>query len=362
MFIFWIALFPFILLYSVYEGPKIWWLWAGGSVLTVRWIIRLFGRRHISFHRQDLWFLGWIAVLTIASALGIHPLDSFIGGSYRHQGVLFFITLWLIMVTCRGLSGRERKLMNALLAGAVVLESAVVIVQKLGNVVARPLGTFGEPNAVAGYIAVGLYFLLRLRMSNWVKYCGFVLGTAAVVVTESRTGIAAGALLVAAVIFQSVIRKGVSPLRRIIAYTVTGSMLAGSIIFLGMISGTRVESVYENRPLFWKLGWQQVAARPLLGYGAESGEIIYNRAFLTINTRLVDFMVDRAHNIFLDIALWSGVVGLAVFLVWLGSVIRGIIGSRDILRAGALLSWLVFAFFQPLGVVHWLSLVLIATL
>lgn len=361
MFILWIALFPFIFLYSVYEGPKVWWLWIGGSILTVSWIIRLFGRRRISIHPQDFWFLGWTGVLALASVLGVHPLDSFVGGSYRHQGVLFFITLWLIMVTCRTIVPRQRSFMKLLLAGGVLAESIIVLIQKMQDFSTRPPGTFGEPNAVAGYIAVGLYFLSQAHLKNWVKYTGYAVGVLAIVMTASRTGIAAAALFAVGMILKTVIRGG-DVRKRILAYVFIGCVLAGSFVFLVMISGTRVESAYESRPLFWRLGWQQFVSSPILGYGAESGEIIYNRAFLTINTRLVDFMVDRAHNVFLDIALWSGAAGLAVFLIWLGSVIKELIRSRDVLRMSALLTWIVFAFFQPLGVVHWLCLVLIVSL
>ena len=100
---------------------------------------------------------------------------------------------------------------------------------------------------------------------------------------------------------------------------------------------------------------QEVIARPILGYGAESGEVIYHRAFNRRNINLLDFMVDRSHNVFLDVTLWSGVAGLILFMGWCIARAKEL-WAGDRLRFIALVAWVVFASFQPLGVVHWLQL------
>lgn len=350
MFVLWLALFPFVCLYSVYEGSKIWWLWGGGAVLAVWWIVRVIRQPHLTVEREDTLFLLWILVLTGASVVGIHPVDSLIGGSYRHQGVLFFITLFLILQTIRTLSFKNRTVLLQLLGAGVILESAVVLVQKLQGQ-SRVLGTFGEPNAVAGYLVVGAYFFLREEIKGWVKYVGFALTAGAILLTDSRTGIVAAVLLSAVWIWRFI-------KNRTVVYVLVGALFAAAIVYVGMLSGSRVASAYESRPLFWKLGWQEFVRRPILGYGAETGEVIYNQAFLRTNTRLIDFMVDRSHNVFLDIALWSGIIGLFVFCVWLISAFI----SKPYARILGFSAWLIFAFFQPLGVVHWLQLVLIISL
>lgn len=335
----------------MWEGLKVWWLWLGGVPLTVWWTVRLFREKKVTITLSEFLFFLFILVLFIASLTGVHPVDSLVGGSYRHQGVLFFITLWLVMLTCRIISGRQKELLLKLLALGVIGESVVVIIQKLIDMGVRPLGTFGEPNAVAGYIAVGLYFVLTARLKPWVKYCAFLLAAAAIIATGSRTGIVVAVVLVSGLIIGKM-------KARIPAYILTGCILAAAIVLLGTLSGSRIESNYESRSLFWRLGWNQFLEKPLLGYGAESGEVVYNHAFLANHIRLVDFMVDRAHNIFLDIALWSGIIGLLVFCAWLVSLFV----SKPYLRRLALAAWLIFAFFQPLGAVHWLQLVLIAAL
>ena len=362
IFIIWITLFPFISLYGLYEGPKVWWLWTGGFFIAGWWLYRLYKNLPYHVYAEDTWLLAWIGVLILASVFGIHPLDSIVGGSYRHQGVLLFFALWLIILTMRFLSSHGRSVLNIMLASGVVLESVVVLVQKIGLYSARPLGTFGEPNAVAGYLAVGLYFYSRMKFKPFFKTLGYVLCIWAIVITGSRTGIAAVAILCTVNILgrfmahHGLIRK---------YFMLTGTFLClgfVSVLLFLSFSANRQASPYESRPMFWMLGTQEFTKRPLLGYGAETGEIIYDRAFLRINTRLENFMVDRSHNVFLDVALWSGVIGLFVFIGWLTAVGCTFVRTRDFHKFGALIAWVVFACFQPLGVVHWLQLVLIISI
>ena len=124
----------------------------------------------------------------------------------------------------------------------------------------------------------------------------------------------------------------------------------------------RPVSNYESRPLFWKLGMRALAARPILGYGAESEEAVYDYEFKRMNVRLIDLAIDRSHNMFLDVALWSGLIGLVVFTGWLMNIGRGFVVAGDSRRMVVFLAWMVFAGFQPMGVVHWMQLVLLASL
>ena len=113
---------------------------------------------------------------------------------------------------------------------------------------------------------------------------------------------------------------------------------------------TRASLFFENRLVYWELGLEKVNENLLFGYGAESGEYIYNKAFYENNTPLFGMIVDRSHNLFLDITLWSGIIGLIIFILWLR------LASK---RKIAILAWLIFASLQPLGVVHWVLLMIL---
>ena len=319
-------------------------------------------RPHISTEKFRIsksarWFLCWIGVLGLASAVGIHPLDSFIGGSYRHQGVLFFFTLFLVSETLRLIGNSQRKLLYSIVGIGVVVESIFVLLEKGLHWTDRPLGTFGEPNAVAGFLAIGLYWVAtRKNVSRWVHVLALCIIAAAIAATGSRTGIAASLIIF--------IGLGIQSLQDHYHRALQGGFILGALVFLcigsvvmvRVITMSRAPSMYENRGLYWTVGFEEFMKRPVFGYGAESEEVLYDRAFAAKNIRLVDFMIDRSHNVFVDVALWSGIVGLVVFMRWLLLIVFDCLARRDHMRVIAILAWILFASFQPLGTVAWIQL------
>lgn len=327
MFIAWLGLFPFVLLYGAYEGPKVLWLWIGGFFLSLWWLVKKQKPRRS-------WFLIWIFVLLFASLVGIHPLESIIGGGYRHQGVLFFFTLFLIGETVPTLSFQWKKILIAVLSCGVMLESVVVIIQKITDWQARSLGTFGEPNAVAGFLAIGLFLIIRMKWK-----AAILLVIISIIATGSRTGIIA-----ACIVFCGLLGRK--------KYAV----VALGIVSIVVIGFSRPYSLYENRPLFWRIATKAILQKPIFGYGAESSEYVFTKMFEKENIHLYDLVIERSHNIFLDVAMWSGIVGLVVFCRWVWEMIRR---SR---HPWIIVAWILFACFQPVGVVHWIGLILLSVI
>jgi hypothetical protein len=356
MFLFWLGAFPFVMLYGAYEGPKVFWLWIGGFFLALWWIIQMTHFRFPKINIGEKWFFLWILVLSVASLAGIHPIDSILGGSYRHQGVLFFFTLFLILLTLTTLSLKQKRVLKMFLACGVVLESVIVLWQRISAWSARPLGTLGEPNAVAGFLAIGLFWIASSDFPKRVRLLLYILAMLGIAATGSRTGIVTACIVTLGVAWYGIKKHRNFPRTRSL---IIAGVLVVSMVCLGFVSAitmSRPRSVYESRPLFWQLGIREVVARPILGYGAESGEVVYERAFQTVNVRLIDFMVDRSHNLFLDVMLWSGVVGLMLFTGWCIVSGKELI-KRDRRRFVVFIAWFVFASFQPLGVLHWLQLI-----
>lgn len=340
IFISWLSVFPFVMLYGAYEGPKVFWLWIGGLILSGWWIIRMIRSRFPAIDAGAKWFLLWILALSIASIAGIHPIDSLVGGSYRHQGVLFFFTLFLVWLTLGAMTFKQKRVLGKFIACGVVVESIIILWQKIADWSARPLGTLGEPNAVAGFLAIGLFWIASSDFPKRVRLLVYVLALCVIAATGSRVGIAT-----ALIVTIGLTRRWVM--------AVLGIIGIGLILFITQV---RPQSIYESRQLFWQLGVREIIARPVLGYGAESGEVIYDCAFKQINVRLLDFMVDRSHNLFLDVALWSGIVGLILFTGWCIAIGKEI-WKRDRPRFVVFVAWFVFASFQPVGITSWLQLI-----
>ncbi len=357
----WIGLLPFVMLFGAYEGPKVYWMWIGGFFLALYWIIRLIRFRLLTLCQSSLWFLVWIFVLGVASITGVHPVDSIIGGSYRHQGVLLFFTLFLISETLLLISAQQKQILRIFLTMSVVIESALVIEQKLLDWGSRPLGTFGEPNAIAGFLAIGLlWIIIAPRLQVWMRSLLYLLVLMAVAATGSRTGIAVATLMTIAVEVKGIMCYRVSALRVGVLLAGVFAVMIGSYVFIRVAGITRVPSLLDDRKVFWSLGVDAFTKRPLLGYGAESEEWVYEQEYKSLNIQLVDFMVDRSHNIFLDVTLWSGIIGLGVFIGWLTSIAKIIRQKYDPIRLVAIAAWILFACLQPVGVVQWVQLILLA--
>lgn len=344
IFIVWLTLIPFVIWKGSYEGPKVFYFFAGCIALFIFWIIRiLVKKKDFEFDKTDYFFLLWIFVLTVASIFGIHPLDSIFGGSYRHQGVIFSLGLWVLAKTIQILSPAGKKLLIKSAGISVIVESVIVLLQLAGGdlYMGRPLGTLGETNAVAGTIAMGIYFVY-LSFPKLIV----LLPIAAIASTFSRAGILS-------VLFSAGIYiKGISKKIKYIFPVLVIAVLFALII----ITGEKGNSPFENREVIWNLGINEIIKRPILGFGAETGEAVYNKAFYVAGFPLSGLIIDRTHNLFLDVLMWSGIVGLIFFGGWL---ITGYKNLNSIEKKLAFFSFLVYSMFQPLSIVHWIFLIFI---
>lgn len=343
--IFWITLMPFVIWKGYFESPKVFIFLIGGFSLSIYWIQGFIRNPHLfKLERKDVWFWIWLLILTISSLFGVHPLNSIIGGSYRHQGVIFFIALWLTGKTIGLLEVKKKKLLYRCIGLAVIVESLIVLYQiafgklYLGN----PLGTLGEVNAIAGFLAIGSYFVCI----SYPKVIS-LLPLIGIFLTQSKSGILAVVPNLFCLVDSTSRKKNV---------LLVGFALVSILIMLFYFSSGKGTSFFENRQTIWPLAIQQIINKPILGYGAESNEVVFNKAFYVAGFPLSDLIIDRAHNLFLDIAIWSGAAGLATFSVWL---YFSYIDIKDVGRKLALISFLIFSMFQPLGVAHWVLLMII---
>jgi len=348
LFIFWLILQPFVVWNGSFEGPKVFYFLFGSTALLVFWIAAFFKhKKNINFVKSDYFFLLWLVALLVSSIFGVHFFESIIGGSYRHQGVIFFLALWLIGKTVGLLTKTERTFLVKGIGISVLIESILVISQFLFNHLyfGKSLGTLGEANAVAGFLAVGFYFVYQSFPKLFL-----IVPLIAIIFESSRSGLISF-LFNLAVFGENINRKIFKPLLFL--------TLTISVLLVLSFSVFKVSSPFENRPLFWKMATEAIAQKPFLGFGAESDEVIYNEAFVKANMPLNNLIVDRAHNLLLDVGLWSGLVGLFIFCGWLYQIFREL---KETDKKYALFSFLVYSMFQPLGVSHWILLIIIVNI
>ena len=121
---------------------------------------------------------------------------------------------------------------------------------------------------------------------------------------------------------------------KIVGIGIIVASVLGYIFFFVSIqrAGTPLQAVFEeqagsNRLIFWDIARDAITDKPILGWGLENFRVPFHRNFnpaLLRDTNSSEPWTDRAHNIFYDMTVTGGYVGLILFLIVIGSLIWGI--------------------------------------
>lgn len=199
-------------------------------------------------------------------------------------------------------------------------------------------GIYHQKNVLGRLMGLGamVFFLLAVggRRYRWVKWGGFALSVAMLLLANSQTSLVVLLILLALFPFYRALRE---------AYTIAlpviiAGALAGAGVLVWLFSN--VESVFSaldrdltltGRTELWKAVLDKIAERPWFGYGynafwmgweGESAEVLLRIAPFTSSS---DYEPTHAHNGVLEVWLDLGLVGLILFgLVLLVAFARAI--------------------------------------
>ncbi|MBI4990499.1 O-antigen ligase family protein [Candidatus Gottesmanbacteria bacterium] len=318
---------------------QIWWLaYLLWFLLTGEW-------RNLLSIKSPAVKMGWIFILIMLFTSFQGKEVSLLGSVFRKQGWFFFFQLWIFFL---GLRGNKKELFPLSFQGlglsTVILVGIGIWERFVGW--ARVGGSFGEPNAFGGYLV--LVFPLLLNKRWW--FAG-ILALIGVYLTESRS--AAVALGVAIAV--SLIGRVKSHKITIIQTAVFGLIIISTIFFTYNWRGLRI-SLQDNRLGIWKMAVNAIIARPLSGYGVDNIEGVLNNFVSGKELGMKGLVIDRAHSLFLDLWLWSGVFGVISFIGFLGGIIWEYIKSgknKDWNLIASIFSFLVFSSFNPISISIW---------
>jgi O-antigen ligase len=298
--------------------------------------------------RLPLGLLGaFLAAAAVATADGIDPVRSLLGETTRYQGLVPLLIYALLLLAAIGAAagGGARFVLAGMFAGGVA-SAAYGLLQRLGadpyEWFGLPPGrigaTFAQPNAlgieivVAGTAGLALWNRAARR---WRLAVGAGLGLLALVLlfTLSR-GAWVGAVAAAIVSGALFVRR--LPTRRQVALA-AGALAAATAIFVALPEGRdfigdvgeRARTVTDlgetsnsQRLGLWRMAMDMLVDRPVLGLGPDGFSQRFARyrdadqpGFGTLNVR-----PESTHNLFLDVAVGTGVAGLTAWLAFLGSV------------------------------------------
>jgi O-antigen ligase len=318
-------------------------------------------------------------VVAAATAFSISPVTSLFGGYERYGGLvpmLVYVAFGALVVVhwWREPDRFLREVPLAVLAGGLVCALYIVVQvagldvvaweEKSGAAVRYQAGTLGNSNFAAGYLGATLPLFWPVFASATRRRVRVAIAAAAaiyafaLVATQGRGGLLAA--LVGLVLLLTA--AGPRDRRAWAVKTVMGAVAA--LLVVGGVLAVRLD-VFRTESLDirrreWAAGLSMFADRPALGSGPDTYALLYPQKRTVADGRALGLEIaDKPHNLFIEYAATTGVLGLAAFVALLVAVGRA--GWRRRREAAALLAvgaaYLAQAFFSfevpPLALLFW---------
>lgn len=291
--------------------------------------------------------LATLFFLTLATIFGANPYRSFWSNYERMEGLVGHIHLFIYFLVLTGTLRRKQDwywLFGSLVSSSVVLVIygflqffRVIEIHQGGARGFRLDATLGN----ATYYAILLIFFLFLAIfsaikvkNRWLRYALMflaVLEASLVFLTATRGAILGllGGIIIASVllIILSFNQKKV----RIFSFIAIACIFLAVSLFLlfknssyvekhpilGRLAGISLtERTIESRFTIWNMSLKGFLERPILGWGPENFNIMWNKYYEPKLYRQEPWF-DRAHNIIFDWLISAGILGfLAYWSVW----------------------------------------------
>lgn len=349
---------------EVFEFNKIVLVYILTAFITATWIIRMISEKKFMFRRTilDIPLLVFIGSQTISTIFSIDPQTSFLGYYSRFNGGLLSIICYSLLYWAFVSNIDAKKVIKLIyitLASAALVSIYGVLehfgidkniwVQDVQN---RIFSTLGQPNWLAAWlialIPITWVFILESKAKSykfWISTALFVLFFWAMIFTKSRSGYLGFA--VAFIVFwglaawqkRSEIKKIISPFM-VIGISVFAICLVsgtewtpsiGQIFKKQLTAGSQQQAVPSGatsletggtesgtiRKIVWKGALQIWLHYPIFGTGVETfaySYYLYRPAEHNLTSEW-DFIYNKAHNEYLNLAANSGTVGLLTYLV-----------------------------------------------
>jgi O-antigen ligase/tetratricopeptide (TPR) repeat protein len=315
-------------------------------------------------NRMSLAAMVFIGLLIISAFFGFNLSRSLWSSSDRAIGVialLHFAVLTVILAAKKPIINWRRYI--TYLFWISVGMSLLAILQRFDPTLffvadgGRPGGSLGNPQYLTGYLItnffLGLWIITR-QIKEWAMRVYYLFGEAilviAFVLTNTR-GAVVGLLLGLLAILVYYAWCGLRPFHpRTSLYTNWALLtLAGLIAVGGVFLATRNNPFWQKVPVFdrlaqtsladastnnrliiWKIAGEAIKERPILGWGWDNFRYPFNKHFnpALFATGSSETYWDKPHNVFLEIGVSAGIVGLLAYLYLLYLLARRL-GSAD---------------------------------
>lgn len=294
--------------------------------------------------------LSFVVVMLVAALFGEDPYKSFWSNFERMEGAITLLHLGAYFLVLGSVFTTKEWRAYFYLSLSVSVTLAFYGLLQLGGAFPihqgrlRPDASFGNATYFAGYLLIHVFLALFLttragtaRALRYTLFSSVVLFSTVLIATGTRG--AALALALGLLVYAVYGAFRLSGARRVLALLSLVLLLASPFVLIslrerpfiaenGILSRLATVSLtnedMQARFIIWRMALQGLKERPLLGWGQENFNYIFNAHY---DTRLEgrEEWFDRTHNIFLDWAVAGGLFGLlgylslfatALLLVW----------------------------------------------
>ena len=295
------------------------------------------------------WVVGGFGILLLvmfaANLTGAHPPTSFWSNYERMDGYVTLVHMFLYVLVA-GTMLRTQKQWTWFWYTSLAVATAVALHglgQSLGLIEgggSRVDSRLGNAAYMAIYMLFHIFlaFYLFVRDSRWVPRVLFALAALLFVYVLLQTGTRGTAIGLAVGVGVMTLYIAIFAARfpQFRAYAI-GATAIFVLVVGGFLAARNTELVQDNRTLsrianinlqedlevrmtIWNVAWQGVQERPVLGWGQENFNFVFNQYY---DPFLYDQeqWFDRVHNIFLDWLIAGGVLGLLAYLLLFGSAV-----------------------------------------
>lgn len=333
--------------------PKLAVVWVAALAAVVLWALGSRARgRWLPWGRFTTAVTVVVGVSALATLLSVSRLESLIGSYERYGGLLSLVLFAVLGVVVVGVAAEAPEEALRPLAWSVVGAAAVlalyVVLQTLGvdfvdwrepsgRAVKFQGGTMGNSDFAGGFLGIAAPFFVWLlltapRRVPWLGLAaaGLALDLGALVLTRSRGGVLAAGVggLAAAVLLRDrlprFVRRAFWPAVGLGVAGVVAVLLVPGFAKASGLNRTdllRTESL-EVRGREWATATKVFLDRPVLGTGPDTFEYRFPRHRTREDAiHLGNQIADKPHNVLLERAADTGVLGLGAYLVLLGTVL-----------------------------------------
>jgi putative inorganic carbon (HCO3(-)) transporter len=352
--------------YELFEFPKFILLLSGTLIITIAWAAHIYHRKDLTFFSPEtpkalkLLHYSVLAVLAtqiLATIFSINPYTSLWGYYSRfHGGLLTTICYTIIYFSVvKWLDNKSTQKLIKITIGTALVISVYAILEHYGidknlwkqDVQNRVFSTLGQPHWLAAYVIPNLFLTFYFHASqknqknNWLYYGIYIIFFATLLFTKSRSGFLALSLSLVTYLALTLrttniaaVKKWFTPylLISVLLLLIYGSPFSNSLssylqaknnpIATPIAQGTALETggteSGDIRKIVWSGALALIQKYPLLGTGPETFGYTYywTRPASHNATSEWDFIYNKAHNEYLNMAAGAGLLGLLGYLSW----------------------------------------------